>query len=246
MNLDTPEHLKHLRDVQQLPGGAVSFVDENNNNGQIGDAATTVLNAGQARATFDRNYRLNNFDRAIAEQYQSDRVGPRPFMTTAAQSIGRRLAGGFSQLTSNPASARNTTGLLAALAGGAAAAGLSSENKIRNGLLAALLAGGGAYALAGVSKNASARQEILETIRTAPDINRDHKPVMMQKVNQLGESQLQSLRSALYSASGAGVGFVIAKFLGIGWLLPAAMGGLVGTYMSRPLKFNAFGQPMLQ
>lgn len=243
-----PLHLRHVRDFQQNPDGSVSFLDERNNPRNLfGDQARISLGPAEARATFDPQYRRFNLEQALRDQYKSDREVPKTFAQNLTHGIGRGLRKAFDYGTASNDRARATTGALAALAGGALGASLSQENKIRNGILAALLAGGAGYAASALSKQAASIpvKDIMEMIRQSSEINRDHRAIFEGKVRTSSASELADLSRIIRAANGAGLGFILAKFFNIPWLIPSAMGGLIGFNIPKKRRLNAFGQPLI-
>lgn len=243
----TAAHLPNIRDIRQEAGGGVSFIDPATHAGVMGDDGRTKLTPAQAKATFDRTYRLNNLEQAVAEQYNSDRVRPVSMIDSMKGSLSRKLRGALSSATSSPANSSATLGVLSALTGGAAAYALSGQNPIRNGLLAALAAGGAGYALSGgLRKNANAVDDLLKAVKQDSNLSESQTQILIERLRRISSTDAGELKRLLGAAKGAGAGAVIAKFFGLPWFWPTAIGGLIGFANSaQPKRRNAFGQTLL-
>jgi len=184
-------------------------------------------------------------------------------------SLGYALGQGLHKAMVNPNPVSRTLdkgpwvgGLLGGL--GAAAMGYGGSRAFRDRdsmhWLATLLAGGvgaaaGAYSGNWRSKRAGwrmgndGRQQVMEAINSAPGLSFQQRSQFMLGVSKLPDTQVNQLASLLRTATGFGVGALVAKFLsgaGLGgMLLGGLIGGVIGNAFNPRQPKDGLGRPSL-
>jgi hypothetical protein len=255
-----PAHLEgKVEDFRYEPGGGVSFRHDDAAVGNFGpEANRKMLSDKQFKQTFDRDYRLNNLNEAVHEQYGMPQIPASP-STQFTQWLGDKIRGGWDWGTSSQGKSVGTAALLSALAGGAAGLkmGQEDENPVSRGLLYALIAGGlGAGATAAMQHSHNAQQaalhkqasfddQIVNAIMSDPSLSQNEKLACLRALSAASSQDKSQLGSLLSSVGGGALGVLIMKFLGAKGLLPLAAGGIIGSLLaggSAGHKFNAIGQ----
>lgn len=257
-----PPHLQgQISDIRQDPDGNTSFVHPAGNLGQPDqDSARISLSPAQAKATFDAAYRGSNPEAATNDQY----MPPRPIMFGERLQRGAAgwLKGHAGALTGSTAKNIATSGLLGALAAGAGGAWLAAKNDkpiLDKAVLFALLGGAGAAGASALvqrqnNKNLAAydmgkQASITGELSNDPELTPQQRAILADAVSNLPQHDRSELETLVARMGGAGIGLMIAKFLGMrGLLSPLAMaliGGAIGDSMTKHKpQYNAFGQPV--
>lgn len=260
-----PPHLEgKVTDFRQEPNGDISFRHDEMANG-LSDPELTrkKIDQTQYKQTFDRDYRLKNFNESILKQYGGPDAQPKSYTEELKGKLVEGIRKGLTFGTSSGNRTLGTVGLLSALAGGglgAYAGARSGDGVLKKGLLYALLAGalgtgGMAYMQAAdqrrrnyLSKQASSPEDvIIAAVTSAGDLSQTQKADILRAIINLQERDRYELSRLIRTAVGAGVGTLVTRFLVGKGLLSSAVGGilgaLIGAASARPsIKYNALGQ----
>lgn len=256
-----PPHLEgKVSDFRQDPSGSVSFAHDEAALGLGPEQSRRTIPLDQYKQTFDRDYRLRNFNESMTGQYAPRRA------TNRAQDFSQWVAdtarSGFDWGTSSQGKAVGTAGLLAALAGGGLGAWLGKQQGEGVGskaLIGALLAGTATAGLtaygqrnhnlrtAALGKQASdVVGQIVEAVTSDPSLGPADRAAMLRGAAAMSHNQRDELSDLIRTATGAGVGVLIMRFMSAKGLLPAMAGGIVGAMVGRSIgrspKYNAMGQ----
>ena len=246
-----PPHLRgKVSDFQQDPSGSVSFAHDEAALGLGPEQSRRTIPIDQYKKTFDREYRLRNFDESMNGQYAPRRATNRA--QDFSQWVANTARSGFDWGTSSNGKAVGTAGLLAALAGGGLGAWVGKqrgEGVGSSALIAALLAGTAGAGLTAYGQRKQASDvvgQIVQAVTGDPSLGPAERAAMLRGAAVMSRNQREELADLLRTATGAGVGAIIMRFMGAKGLLPAMAGGivgaLVGSSIGRSPKYNAMGQ----
>jgi hypothetical protein len=260
-----PPHLEgKVKDFRQDAAGNISFRHDDAANG-LSDPELTrqSISQDQYKKTFDRNYRLGDFNKSIVGQYGGPGAADKSFKESLKDSIVGGIKKGLSFGTATGAGTIGTVGLLSALAGGGAGAMLGAREGsgiLNKGALLALLAGtlgAGATAYtqaadarrqAYMSKKASSSVDmIIQALANDRQLTPQQKADALRAIVNLADRDRDDLSRQLRTLGGAGAGVLISRFLVGKGLLSSAVGGILGALIGAasarpPIKYNAMGQ----
>lgn len=257
-----PAHLDgKVGDFRQEPDGSISFAHAENSLGLGPEQSRQKLTQEQYKQTFDRDYRHSNFEESMAGQYAPMQRSPK----STSEQLSGWISGKISDTIGWGASTRGksvaSAGLLSALAGGVAGAYLghrSGDMSVSKSLAAALLAGTlgagvSAYSQAAgdrrhayLSKQASDVDFIIRAIERDPYMSPQERAACLRAAAVMSSIQRDDLARMMRTATGAGVGALVLRFLRGNGLIPTMVGGILGAlagYATGPgLKYNSIGQ----
>lgn len=253
----TPPHLRgKLTNFSLGPSGA-TFLDVERSKGGMSEQAKTTISDDQQRATFDPEYREENFGKAIQDQYRGPQ-GTTDGMDRVRDKLTSLLSGAWKSSTATQgrslATAGSLVGLLSATIGAARARG-QGGSMLGNGLLwgmggAAL--GTGATYLAQRShnlreKNASAMGGIMMLLDQDRQLSESQRQAIIHALNRLSHTEKQEMSTLMRMGIGAGAGAIAIRYLKGKGLMPALIGGMLGALVGGStgpsMNFNAFGRP---
>ena len=257
-----PPHLRgQVGDFRQEQDGGISFAHAENSLGLGPDESRQKISQEQYKQTFDRDHRRSNFHESMVKQYAPLQRKPSTGNDGITNWIADKALGGFEWGTSSRGKSVATAGLLSALAGGAAGAFLTHQGgdmSVSKSLLAALLAGtAGAGAVAYshnkqdrrqayLSKQASDVDMIIRAITMDPYMSPSERAACLRAAAVMENNQRDDLARMLSTATGAGVGAIVLRFLRGKGLIPTMVGGILGAvagYAAGPgPKYNPMGQ----
>ena len=256
-----PPHLQgKVSDFEQDGAGTISFSHPEVATGGLGrDGARRAITQDQYKQTFDRDYRLKNWDKSIENQY-----GLPASPTNRAEEFKKWLAekaqSGFDWGTSSQGKAVGTAGLLSALAGGAVGAWRGHQNgtPVSSGLLYALAAGTAGAGITALTQGQHNKREaflkqasssidiIIQALENDNSMSSSQKADCLRALSKVSDAEMSDLSALLRTAAGAGGGMLIAKFLGAKGLIPFAAAGILGSMFGSPdrpgKKYNHMGQ----
>ncbi len=257
-----PPHLRgKVSDFRQEPDGQISFAHPENSLGLGPEDSRQKLSQEQYKQTFDQDYRRKNFNASMNGQYAP--LDKRPSNTSEQLTgwIADKLSGGWDWGTSSRGKSVATAGLLSALAGGAAGAYMGyrgGEPSVSKSLLAALLAGTAGAGITAYSHNQQDRRDaylakqasdvdtIIRAITMDPYMSQAERAACLRAAAVMSSIQRDDLARMLSTATGAGVGALILRFMRGTGLIPTLVGGIMGAlvgYAAAPgPKYNPMGQ----
>ena len=260
-----PPHLQgKVKDFRQDDAGNISFRHDDAANG-LSDPELTrkSISQDQYQKTFDRNYRLGNFNESIIGQYGGPGANDKSYVEGIKDSIVGGIKKGLSAATSTGPGTVGTVGLLSALAGGASGVMLGAREgsgALNKGMLFALLAGAlgtgaTAYTQAAdarrlnyMSKKASSSVDmIIQALANDRQLTPQQKADALRAIVNLADRDRDELGRQVRTVAGAGAGILITRFLVGKGLLSSAVGGILGALIGAasarpPIKYNAMGQ----
>ena len=257
-----PPHLSgKVSDFRQEPDGSVSFAHPENSLGLGIDESRQKISQEQYKQTFDLAHRRGNFKSSMAGQYAPLQRQPKNTSDNITGWLAEKLNAGLDWGSSSRGKSVATTGLLSALAGGAAGAYLTHKGgdmSVSKSLAAALVAGAAgagvsAYShgaqdrrAAYISKQASDVDHIIRTITMDPYMSQAERAACLRAAAIMSDNQRDDLARMLSTATGAGVGAIVLRFLRGKGLIPTMVGGILGAalgYIAGPgPKYNPMGQ----
>jgi hypothetical protein len=257
-----PPHLTgKVSDFQQEQDGRISFAHPENSLGLGPEESRQTMSQEQYKQTFDRDYRSRNFDASMRGQYAPLDRRPSNRSDQLTSWIADKLNSGISWGTSSRGKSVATAGLLSALAGGATGAYLGHRGggvSVSKSLMAALLAGAagaGATAYgqnqmdrrsAYMAKQASDVDFIVRAITMDPYMSPAERAACLRAAALMSSIQRDELARMLSTATGAGVGAIVLRFMRGKGLIPTMVGGILGAvagYVAGPgPKYNPMGQ----
>lgn len=257
-----PPHLAgKVSDFRQEDDGNISFAHPENSLGLGPEESRQKLSQEQYKQTFDRDYRRRNFDASMAKQYAPLDRAPSNRADQLTGWIADKLNSGYDWGTSTRGKSVATVGLLSALAGGAAGAYMGYRNgepSVTKSLLAALMAGTAGAGAAAYSHNKQDRREaylskaasdvdfIIDAITRDPYMSPAERAACLRAAALMSSIQRDDLARMLSTATGAGVGAIVLRFMRGKGLIPTLVGGILGAlagYTAGPgPKYNPMGQ----
>jgi hypothetical protein len=258
-----PPHLAgKVYDFRQEPSGDYSFAYPEASMGLGPDKSRQVLTPEQYKNTFDADHRRRNFNSSMAGQYSGMTERPGNRSGQLSDWLGGKISDGYNWSTSTTGKSVAATGLLSALAGAAAGAYIGNqqgEGVVSKSLAAALLAGAAGAGISAYSHGAAERRSsflakqanqevdfIIEAITEDRSLSPTEKAQCLRAVVSLGTVHRAELSRMLSTATGAGIGMLIMRFLRGKGLIHTAVGGMMGAlagYMSSGgPKYNPMGQ----
>ena len=257
-----PPHLAgKVGDFRQEQDGNISFSNSENSLGLGPEDSRQVVSQEQYKQTFDKDYRRRNFNASMKGQYAPAERRPTSTSDNLTDWIAGKLNSGIEWGTSSRGKTVATAGLLSALAGGAAGAYMGHRGgavSVTKSLMAALLAGAagaGATAYgqnkmdrrsAYLSKQASDVDFIIRAITMDPYMSPAERAACLRAAALMSSIQREDLARMLSTATGAGVGAIVLRFMRGKGLIPTMVGGILGAvagYFAGPgPKYNPMGQ----
>jgi hypothetical protein len=257
-----PPHLAgKVSDFRREPDGGVSFAHAENSLGLGPEQSRQTLTQKQYKQTFDLDYRHGNFAESMAEQYAPLQRGPKSVGDQLNGWISDKISGAIGWGTSSRGKSVASAGLLSALAGGAAGLYMGhrgGDMSVSKSLAAALLAGTlgagvSAYSQAAgdrrrayMAKQASDVDYIIRAIERDPYMSSHERAACLRAAAVMSSVQRDNLSRMMRTATGAGVGAIVLRFLRGNGLIPTMVGGIIGAlagYASGPgPKYNSMGQ----